>query len=214
MHTNCRKDREGIGIPRTLDSANEQMPRIRLARHGDGPALLALYQACFTEHGATVRSGVHALYTQDLVVAEIDGDIVGLGAWAGLLDDGMGPEFRTWLSALLPDQRGMYASDDPDAPFRVEAPDDWVVIPAPGDRVFTALAVHPDHRRKGVGTSLALARLALAREAGVRKVFVHCIAGSGSRELYEGLGFVPLVTKRQHYPGGRGMTLLVKPLAG
>ncbi len=154
-----------------------------------------------------------ALSSKQTVVAEQGGALVGFGCWTDLHGPrGIGAQMRSWLSALLPAQRGMYATDDPDAAFRIEAPEDWIVLPARGDRVFSALAVHPGHRRRGVGESLVLARLGLARRDEVRKVFVHCVAGSGSRELYERLGFTPLVTKRRHYPGGRGMTLLVRPL--
>ena len=54
--------------------------------------------------------------------------------------------------------------------------------------------------------------LQLAANAGVPQVFVHAVAGSGSRQLYERLGFTPLVRLAAHYRDGTGMTLLYREL--
>jgi GNAT superfamily N-acetyltransferase len=88
------------------------------------------------------------------------------------------------------------------------APAGVVPTRTPTDQIFEALAVDRRFRRRGVGQSLASVQLQLARREGARQVFVHCVEGSGSRELYEGLGLVPLVHFERHYLDGTGMTLL------
>jgi hypothetical protein len=45
-------------------------------------------------------------------------------------------------------------------------------------------------------------------------MFVHCVDGTGSRELFQGQGFLPLVHYARHYSDGSGMTLLARPLGG
>ncbi|MCB9679249.1 MAG: GNAT family N-acetyltransferase [Alphaproteobacteria bacterium] len=186
---------------------------LRLPRHGDGPALVALYQHAFRRHGSTARSAIRQI-RGEAVVAEIRGEIVGLGCIDRIADDDV-RALHPLLAALEPSSRALLApSLEVELPFRVEAPPGLTVAVGPDDWLLTALVVREGHRRQGIGTAIALARLALARESASpgAQVFVHCVAGAGSRGLYEKLDFVPLVTKDRHYPGGAGMTLLYRPL--
>ena len=148
------------------------------------------------------------------MIAAVEGDdVVGLGTWAAHpepRDPGIGrllrclhPWMRSSLDLPESDEKGLF----------IEAPEGLEVEEGRADWHLTALAVLPTHRRRGIGTLLALERLRLAREAGATQVFVQCIEGSGSRSLYEGLGFTPLVRLARHYPDGRGMTLLYRRLA-
>lgn len=189
----------------------DQPPVYRRARPGDGPRLLDLYRQAFAHHGGTIRGGMAHL-SGPTVVAEVDHRLVGFGCWHVVRDPATEPELRTMLGNLDPVGRALLGGDTPVAlPVRVEAPPGLVVELAAGDVVFTALAVVSALRRRGIGTGLARARLALARASGAGQVFVHCVDGSGSRALYEALGFAPLVTTDRHYPDGSGMTLLYSP---
>ena len=49
--------------------------------------------------------------------------------------------------------------------------------------------VAPDFRRGGIGTKFAVERLRMAERSGARSVFVACVDGSGTEEIYQGLGF-------------------------
>lgn len=60
---------------------------------------------------------------------------------------------------------------------------------SPGSWELSTLAVEAEFRRQGVGRALAVARLEHARALGARALFVRCIHGSGSAELYQSLGF-------------------------
>lgn len=166
---------------------------IRRPRRGEGPELAALYQQSF--HRYSRRDVAHDLHrlTSDIVVAAVGGRVVGLGCWdtyvrvnprgelPGLLAD-VGPEVRD----LLP----------------VEP------VVRPGDVVFSALAVHPGFRRRGIASRLVLARMRLATDQGASQVFVHCVDGAGSRELYLKLGFTELLTRDGFYADGAAMHLL------
>lgn len=186
----------------------------RRARAADQPRLLDLYRQAFTQHGGTLHGGMAQL-SLPTVVAEVSHHLVGFGCWHVIRHPSEAPDLRTMLGSLDPVGRALLGGDSPvRLPVRVEAPPGLVVTLAPGDVVFTALAVVSALRRQGLGTGLARARLALARSTGAGQVFVNCVDGSGSRALYERLGFVPLVTADRHYPDGSGMTLLYSPTRG
>lgn len=205
---------------------------IRRPRHGEGPQLQRLHRLAFRRYGASTGGAVRQL-RQCTLVAELEGSLVGFGCWhRGVTRRSLRPAKRpvpwsrppwdaslalhTLLGSLEPTTRRLL--DVPDhpvgLPLRVEAPPGLVVRARGADWVLTALAVHPEVRRRGVGTALARARIAAARRAGAHRVFVHCVAGSGSRPLYEAIGFTPLVTVDDYYRGGLAMTLLTLALGG
>jgi ribosomal protein S18 acetylase RimI-like enzyme len=147
---------------------------------------------------------------RDSLVAAIDGRVVGfvtaspasgdLGALLGNLE----PATRTILGPLG-------APDEPRT-IRIVAPSGVAPRVGPRDQLISAIAVDPRFRRRGVARALAVGQLALAEHAGVPQMFVHSIAGSGSAELFAGLGFTPLLELGRYYPDGTGMTFLFKAL--
>ncbi len=52
------------------------------------------------------------------------------------------------------------------------------------DVYFTNLAVHPKFRRLGIGKLLAEKRISIAKDMGAENIYLNCLEGSGSEELY------------------------------
>lgn len=183
---------------------------IRPVRRGDHDALIALHTQAFHARGAN-RHQAWTQIRQDTLVALHEGEPVGFGCWEIAGKRRREPELDDLLACLEPMTRAILApasAPDVPLPLRIEAPPEVHPVQRPRDTVFTALAVRPDHRRSGVGTALAKARIDRARRHRSHSIFVHCVAGSGSRELYASLGFQPLVSKDAHYRDGTGMTLM------
>jgi ribosomal protein S18 acetylase RimI-like enzyme len=76
------------------------------------------------------------------------------------------------------------------------APSGYAITGAAGRRGYVQrLAVHPDARRRGVGTALLFDGLRWARRRGAREAVVNTNrANAGARALYESHGFVDLPT--------------------
>jgi ribosomal protein S18 acetylase RimI-like enzyme len=76
------------------------------------------------------------------------------------------------------------------------APHGYAITGAAGRRGYVQrLAVHPDARRRGVGTTLLLDGLRWARRRGAREAVVNTNrANTAARSLYEAHGFVDLPT--------------------
>ncbi len=68
---------------------------------------------------------------------------------------------------------------------------------------ITALAVHPAHRRLGLGREVLQALLNLARQAGADRACleVSC-ANQAARQLYASLGFAEVALRRGYYRNG------------
>lgn len=187
-------------------------PTPRMARRGDAAALARLYRQAFRKY-ERFRGGINRL-AGNTVVAELRGRVVGFGCWNVVQHPSHEREIGDLLACLDPQMRRILQPEDApvDLPLRIEAPEDFQPRIERGDWVFTALAVDPAHRNKGIGTALARYRMMLAARARARRIYLHALTGSGSRELYTRLGFVPLVAKDHHYPDGTGMTLMVREL--
>ncbi|MEN9206096.1 MAG: ribosomal protein S18-alanine N-acetyltransferase [Thermostichales cyanobacterium SZTDM-1c_bins_54] len=72
------------------------------------------------------------------------------------------------------------------------------------------LAVHPDYRRRGIGTTLVKHLLQIATEHHCRWAILEVrISNQAARCLYENLGFVPLGIRKNyyHHPPEDGLTL-------
>jgi len=54
--------------------------------------------------------------------------------------------------------------------------------------------------------------VAIAEVQGATGIYAECVEGSGSPQLFQGLGFLPLVTTRDWYADGSDMTLVALPL--
>jgi ribosomal-protein-alanine N-acetyltransferase len=79
---------------------------------------------------------------------------------------------------------------------RESMPEGYAITGAAGRRGYVQrLAVHPDARRRGVGTALLVDGLRWARRRGAREAVVNTNRGNDSaRALYESHGFVDLPT--------------------
>ncbi len=91
---------------------------------------------------------------------------------------------------------------------------DWhrQVDVAPEDTLFSAVAVQPHLRRRGVARALCEVRVQEARIHGSIRAFVHCVASTGSVPLYASLGFDPVVTVPAYTRSGLAMTLMARRL--
>lgn len=81
-----------------------------------------------------------------------------------------------------------------------------VAMPTPDDVHLLVIAVSPDHRRTGLGTTLVNHVLQLAREHGVDRVLLE-VRPSNTRALafYKKLGFVQIGVRKGYYPAGKGV---------
>ncbi len=62
------------------------------------------------------------------------------------------------------------------------------------------LGVHPEYRRRGIGTSLVIACVDNAREIGVRNMTLEVsVENHVAQVIYQRLGFVPAGVRRNYY---------------
>ena len=80
-------------------------------------------------------------------------------------------------------------------------PDSWYA---------SGMAVEPEHRRRGVARALAEIRTRAAQEAGARALFVACLLGSGTEQLYVQLGFEEIGDYPDFYEDGSTVRLMVR----
>lgn len=166
------------------------MISIRQAVFEDGPTIVEIYRECLRQR---MPVWSQQPIERQVNVAEHDGEVVGLGGFT-VIDTVPYSGLAHLLAAMEPSMRGrLFPYGLKAYGINIEAPPELRITQQRGDWVFTALAVRPDARRRGIGTALALERLRAAREAGATKVFVQTLDAGGSRQLYEKLGFVPLV---------------------
>ena len=77
------------------------------------------------------------------------------------------------------------------------------------------LDVHPDHRRRGIGTALVTESLRKLRELGHRQATCQiATSNEASLDLHYRLGFKAVRTLRNYYGAGRNAHLLVAILQG
>lgn len=140
------------------------------------------------------------------------------------------------LAALLPLEQELFAGDPPwsEQQFREElagVPETrWYVVAevdgalagyaglwAPGiagePADIQTIAVHPAHRRRGVGTSLmqALITESMARDAGSLLLEVR-VDNTGALDFYARFGFERMALRRAYYGGGTDGLVLRKRL--
>ncbi len=86
----------------------------------------------------------------------------------------------------------------------------WIVV---DELQVTALAVHPEHRRRGLARQLLEALLGLGREAGAERATLEVASrNAAARALYGGLGFREVAVRRGYYRNGDDAWLLWTPL--
>ncbi|MBO8142279.1 MAG: ribosomal protein S18-alanine N-acetyltransferase [Firmicutes bacterium] len=73
----------------------------------------------------------------------------------------------------------------------------WLIA---GEGHITNVAVHPDHRKRGVGRRLMMAAADLCRAEGARRMTLEVRPSNRvARELYRDLGFVSAGIRRAYY---------------
>jgi ribosomal-protein-alanine N-acetyltransferase len=94
--------------------------------------------------------------------------------------------------------------------FALAAPHGFILARAAGGEAeILTLAVAPLARRKGLGSALVSAAATRAHELQARTMFLEVgQANLAARALYEGLGFLPVGTRRGYYAGGEDALIL------
>jgi ribosomal-protein-alanine N-acetyltransferase len=69
------------------------------------------------------------------------------------------------------------------------------------------IAVHPDHRGRGVGGALLERFVAVARARGARRLFLEMREGNRAEALYRRYGFESVGRRRHYYRRGSGHPL-------
>lgn len=76
----------------------------------------------------------------------------------------------------------------------------WLVL---DELHITAVAVHPDYRRLGLGRAVVQGLLGLAQRAGAQRATLEVSsANQAAKALYAGLGFQEVAVRRAYYRNG------------
>lgn len=103
--------------------------------------------------------------------------------------------------ALLVDREGrLLEGDEPAAGF-------VLVRRAPGEEELLLVAVHPEHRRRGIGRALIERFLETARANGSEHVFLEMRDNNPAASLYHACGFQPIGRRKAYYRTTAGDTL-------
>lgn len=93
---------------------------------------------------------------------------------------------------LLVDERGTPRGHGPAAAFVLSRQ-------ALDEEELLLIAVHPDHRERGLGTRVMQLYIDGALRRGVRRIFLEMRANNPARGLYRRCGFVPVGTRPRYY---------------
>lgn len=86
----------------------------------------------------------------------------------------------------------------------------WLVL---DELHITAVAVHPDHRRLGLGRLVLEGLLSLALQAGAARATLEVAKTNGAaRALYAALGFKEIAIRRDYYRNGDDALIQFKQL--
>jgi ribosomal-protein-alanine N-acetyltransferase len=86
----------------------------------------------------------------------------------------------------------------------------WLVV---DELHITAVAVHPDHRQRGLGRRVLEALLVLAQRAGATRATLEVSTTNGAaRALYASVGFQEVAIRRRYYRNGDDALIHFKPL--
>lgn len=124
----------------------------------------------------------HELSLANVVIAEVDGRIVGSCAGGEDAPIPLGLLVRS-LGWRTPRAAAVWAAGFPTTA--------WLTKPEPGDWYLQSIAVDADMRGTGVGTALFADAVARARAAGARRMVLDVRVGNDrAKRLYEHLGMV------------------------
>jgi ribosomal-protein-alanine N-acetyltransferase len=86
----------------------------------------------------------------------------------------------------------------------------WLVV---DELHITAVAVHPDHRRQGLGRCVLNSLFATARTAGAELATLEVSrSNTPARWLYASLGFTEVAVRRSYYRNGEDALIHLKKL--
>lgn len=74
-----------------------------------------------------------------------------------------------------------------------------LVRAAPGEEELLLIAVHPAHRRRGLGGILLEGLAADARGRGAERLFLEMRSNNAAERLYLAHGFMPIGKRREYY---------------
>jgi len=105
---------------------------------------------------------------------------------------------------VLPHTHYLLAGADGRAP-RLDEPATGFVLSrgAAGEEELLLIAVHPEHRGKGIGRALIERFIDAARLRGTERLFLEMRDGNPAERLYRATGFEPVGRRRQYYRGAR-----------
>ena len=103
-------------------------------------------------------------------------------------------------SLLMPNTGYLLAGADGGEPAPGEPAAGFVLWRgAAGEEEVLLIAVHPDHRRKGIGRALLERFVAEARQRGTSRLFLEMREGNSAESLYLGFGFTAAGRRRKYY---------------
>ena len=78
---------------------------------------------------------------------------------------------------------------------------------APGEEELLLIAVHPDHRKNGLGTRLLALLAEDARSRGAERLFLEMRENNPAASLYRSVGYKPIGRRRAYYKLSDGSRL-------
>lgn len=141
---------------------------------------------------------VHGLGPADLPdCLEMDRQALG-GLWTE----------EQWLRELLEPQRPVVGCRQGEDLLALAS--GWLVV---DELHITAVAVHPDHRRRGFGRLVVEGLLLIGRDSGAERATLEVSLGNGAaRALYASLGFKEVAIRRAYYRNGDDALIVWKSL--
>ncbi len=97
------------------------------------------------------------------------------------------------IYAIVIDPHGQETSED-------STPAGFILVRRTlGEEELLLIAIHPDHRGKGLGRKLMEHFLTTARDNGAENVFLEMRANNPAENLYKNCGFEPIGRRKDYY---------------
>lgn len=134
-----------------------------------------------------------------------------LDAVMAVMDAAFDPHWReAWSRAQIADSLAMPSTalllvDAEARPIRDDTAAAFVLSrQALDEEELLLIAVHPDHRERGVGKRTLLAYIEAAKRRGVRRIYLEMRANNPAHALYRRCGFTPIGTRPRYYRTATG----------
>ena len=103
-------------------------------------------------------------------------------------------------SLILPHTYAVVIDPDGREASSVSTPAGFIFVRrTPGEEELLLIAIHPDHRGKGLGRKLMEQFLTIARNNGAESVFLEMRANNPAENLYKTCGFEPIGRRKDYY---------------